>query len=112
MNEGEPQAPSSPEDAYRELQREYLEEVPKAFAELRALIESLRNGDPVLPALKIGFHRLAGSGGSYGFPEISQIARAAEQLASSESSPDQAVGLEEAVRQLEAVRARLAVVGP
>jgi HPt (histidine-containing phosphotransfer) domain-containing protein len=110
MSEGERHAPSSPDGAYRELQREYLEEVPKAFAELRALIESFRRGDPVLPALRIGFHRLAGSGGSYGFPEISQIARAAEQLASS-ASPDQAVGLEEAVRQLEAVRARLAV-GP
>ncbi|HEX2218583.1 MAG TPA: Hpt domain-containing protein [Gemmatimonadales bacterium] len=111
MSEGDRHAPSSPDGAYRELQRGYLEEVPKAFAELRALLESLRRGDPVLPALKIGFHRLAGSGGSYGFPEISQIARAAEQLASAESSPDQAAGLEEAVRQLEVVRARLAT-GP
>jgi HPt (histidine-containing phosphotransfer) domain-containing protein len=108
MSEGEQHAPDAPDGAYRELQREYLREVPQAFAELRSLIESYRRGDPVLPALKTGFHRLAGSGGSYGFPQISEIARAAEQLAATEPSPDQAAGLEGAVRRLEEVWARLA----
>ena len=57
------------DEAYRELQREYLDELPKMFAELRSDIDSFRQGQPVLPALRTGFHRLAGSGGSYGFPE-------------------------------------------
>lgn len=108
MSGGKQHAPDAPDGAYGELQREYLQELPKAFAELRSLIESYRRGDPALPALKTGFHRLAGSGGSYGFPEISEIARAAEQLAATEPSPEQAARLEQALRQLEVVRARLA----
>jgi HPt (histidine-containing phosphotransfer) domain-containing protein len=79
------------EEAYRELQREYLEELPKLFAEL------------VLPALRGRFHRLAGSGGSYGFPEISEIARAAERLVMSDTPPAEAGKLDDAVKRLEAV---------
>lgn len=94
-------------ETYRELQREYLEEVPRAFAELRSLVESFRQGRPVLRALELGFHRLAGSGGSYGYPEISEIARRAEQFAATEPGPEHAGRLEEAVRQMEEVRERL-----
>jgi HPt (histidine-containing phosphotransfer) domain-containing protein len=91
------------DDAYRELQREYLDELPNMFAELRAGIESFRKGEQVLPALRTGFHRLAGSGGSYGFPEISEIARAAERLVALEPSPAEAGRLDDAVKRLEAV---------
>ena len=66
-------------EAYRELQREYLAELPTAIADLRQNIEAMRRGEDVVAELRTGFHRLAGSGGSYGFPEISEIARAAEQ---------------------------------
>ncbi|HWB42724.1 MAG TPA: response regulator, partial [Gemmatimonadales bacterium] len=102
-------------DAYRELQREYLEELPRSFAELRAQIEAFARGEQALPALKTGFHRLAGSGGSYGFPEISEISRAAEHFVATVPAPEEAARLEEAVRRLEAVltvaRARFAA-GP
>jgi diguanylate cyclase (GGDEF)-like protein len=91
------------DDAYRELQQEYLEELPKLFADLRSDIESFRRGEKVLPALRTGFHRLAGSGGSYGFPEISEIARAAERLVMSDPQPDQAGKLDDAVQRLETV---------
>jgi hypothetical protein len=63
------------DEAYRDLQREYLSELPKALADLRRNIEAFRRGEDVSSELKTGFHRLAGSGGSYGFPEISEIAR-------------------------------------
>jgi HPt (histidine-containing phosphotransfer) domain-containing protein len=95
-----------PDDAYRELQREYLQELPTALAELRSNVEALRRGESVAPALKTGFHRLAGSGGSYGFPEISEIARGAEHFVASSPSPTEADKLEDAVRQLEAALAR------
>ncbi len=91
------------DEAYRELQREYLEELPKLFSALRADIDSFRQGAMVLSALRTGFHRLAGSGGSYGFPEISEIARSAERFVMTEPRPDQADKLDEAVKRLEAV---------
>jgi hypothetical protein len=56
------------DDAYRELQREYLDELPVALAEPRGSIEAFRGGESVAPALKTGFHRLAGSGGSLWLP--------------------------------------------
>ncbi len=98
--------------AYRELQMEYLQELPNALAELRGNLEAYRRGESVVPALKTGFHRLAGSGGSYGFPEISEIARAAEQLVAAQAPPGEADRLDDAVRRLESVltvaRARMA----
>ncbi|HEU4526187.1 MAG TPA: diguanylate cyclase [Gemmatimonadales bacterium] len=103
------------EEAYRELQREYLAELPTALGELRELIAALRRGTDVAAELKTGFHRLAGSGGSYGFPEISVIARAAEHQVASSLPPSDAEQLDEAVRRLEAAltvaRAKV-VAGP
>lgn len=90
------------DNAYHELQREYLDELPKMFAELRSDIESFRKGEKVLPALRTGFHRLAGSGGSYGYPEISELARAAERLVMADPPPAQAGKLDDAVKRLEA----------
>lgn len=100
------------DEAYRQLQREYLEALPTALAELRKHIEAFRAGERVIPALRTEFHRLAGSGGSYGFPEISEIARATEQLLFASPPPEAADRLEDAVRRLEAAgtvgRARVA----
>ncbi|HEY9506147.1 MAG TPA: Hpt domain-containing protein, partial [Gemmatimonadales bacterium] len=90
------------DDAYRELQREYLTDLPGALADLHRAIEAHRRGEDVVAALKTGFHRLAGSGGSYGFPEISEIARSAEHLAAASPAPAGADRLDEAMRRLEA----------
>jgi diguanylate cyclase (GGDEF)-like protein len=95
----------SAEQAYRELQQEYLDELPKMFAELRSDIDSFRKGEKVLPALRTRFHQLAGSGGSYDFPEISEIARAAERFIGSDPPPSEAGKLDDAVKRLEAVLA-------
>jgi diguanylate cyclase (GGDEF)-like protein len=90
------------EEAYRELQREYLALLPASLADLRGLVAALRRGEDIIAELKTGFHRLAGSGGSYGFPGISEIARSAEQQVAGSPAESVADQLEEAVHRLEA----------
>lgn len=66
--------------AFDELRREYLAEAPARLTELRKDIEAHRAGEPgALESIRRRFHRLAGSGGSYGFPEISAVARETER---------------------------------
>jgi diguanylate cyclase (GGDEF)-like protein len=68
-----------PDDFFKELQREYLAEAPARLSELRKDLAALRAGEPDAAAsLKSRFHRLAGSGGSYGFGAISAASREAE----------------------------------
>jgi diguanylate cyclase (GGDEF)-like protein len=96
------------DQAFLELQREYLSELPDRLAEIRADIGAFRAGSgEAAGSLKMRFHRLAGSGGSYGFPEISQIAREQEQwIATGPRSTDSA-RLDEAMEQLAAAHRRL-----
>lgn len=78
---------------FEELRREYLAEAPARLGELRKDLDALGNGEPDAAAsLKVRLHRLAGSGGSYGFPEISTIARTTEQWLGEHPKPD-ATGL-------------------
>jgi diguanylate cyclase (GGDEF)-like protein len=66
--------------AFDQLRREYLTEAATRLSELREDTDRFRDGDPdALNALRTRFHRLVGSGGSYGFPEISSVARDAER---------------------------------
>lgn len=66
---------------FLDLQREYLAQLPDRLAELRADLAAFAAGDPAASAsLRTRLHRLAGSGGSYGFPEISATAREMEYL--------------------------------
>ena len=56
------------EKAFDQLRRDYLAESGARLAELRADADAYRAGDAsVLAALRTRFHRLVGSGGSYGF---------------------------------------------
>lgn len=65
--------------AFQELQREYLSAMPARLDELRSDVAEFRAGHRnATDSLKIRLHRLAGSGGSYGFLELSSIAREAE----------------------------------
>lgn len=75
-------------DALAELRREYLFDAPARLAELRKDVAAFRAGeaDAVL-SLTRRFHRLSGSGGSYGFPEISEIARSGERWLKTETPP-------------------------
>jgi diguanylate cyclase (GGDEF)-like protein len=70
-------------DALSELRREYLFEAPGRLAELRKDVAAYRAGEAdAVTSLLRRLHRLAGSGGSYGFPGISALAREGEQLLS------------------------------
>ena len=85
------------DDAFRALRIEYLASLPGRLEELRADVAGLRSGKPDAgAALKVRLHRLAGSGGSYGFVRLSALAREAERwIAANAGSRD--------VRQLEAI---------
>jgi len=93
------------DELFQELRREYLSQSKDRLAELRAGLSALRSGaSGAAAALKTHFHRLAGSGGSYGFPEISVIAKEAELWIATGPPPDQAAvaRLEETIERLEA----------
>ncbi len=66
--------------ALRALRAEYLAEAPQRLAELRAVLaEAISGKTDALEHLARLFHKLAGSGGSYGLPVITEHARAGEQ---------------------------------
>ncbi|MBA3522047.1 MAG: diguanylate cyclase [Gemmatimonadales bacterium] len=92
------------DDPLAALRREYLAGVPARLEELRQDIAAFRGGQKeALASLKIRFHRLAGSGGSYGFPEISAIAREMEQWIATRPAAAEAGRLDEAVARLSRV---------
>ena len=95
---------SADDDLLRELRAEYLAGSDGHIAALRADIAELRNGTPgAATAMRSRLHQLAGSGGSYGFPAISAIAREAEQWLIGAPPPGAIVSrMEEAVGRLEA----------
>jgi HPt (histidine-containing phosphotransfer) domain-containing protein len=99
----------------RGLRRDYLAESAERMAELQGDLARLRGGAAdAAAALKGRLHRLAGSGGSYGFPEVSAIAREAELWLGGGPAPETIVAkMEAAVARLEAEfeRARTAVNG-
>src|SRR5690348_8610451 len=101
--------------AMAELQREYLAEFPERLDELRADISAFRALRPEAAAsLKTRFHRLAGSGGSHGFPEISIVAREMEQWMATKPAPGESPRLDAAVDRLAALfrRAQAALGAP
>ena len=73
-------SPADPlEEALGNLRREYLAESPARLLELRKDYAAILAGErDAAASLKGRFHKLAGSGGSYGFPEISDLARRGE----------------------------------
>lgn len=85
---------------FEELRREYLAEAAARLGELRKDLAALRAGEPdAATSLKIRLHRLAGSGGSYGFPEISAASRATELWIGANPTPD-AAGLSQLERSI------------
>jgi HPt (histidine-containing phosphotransfer) domain-containing protein len=71
--------------ALRELRRGYHAEGPTRVAELQRGLAALRAGeDGAETSLTVLCHRLAGSGGAYGFPQVSTVARELERLLRSE----------------------------
>jgi diguanylate cyclase (GGDEF)-like protein len=77
-------AEAAPEQVDQEilaLQREYLREAPARLNELAKDLTAFRSGEvDALESLRQRFHRLAGSGGSYGFQRVTDVSRAMEHL--------------------------------
>jgi HPt (histidine-containing phosphotransfer) domain-containing protein len=89
-------------DPILDLQREYLAELPGMLLLIRSEIDRFRHGDSGAAAgLRTRFHRLAGSGGSYGFPRISAVAREIEQWLRTDPHPSEAARMDAAVTKLE-----------
>jgi len=89
------------DEAMLGLQREYLAGFPERLEELRTDIAAFRALRPEAAAsLRLRFHRLAGSGGSYGFPEISVVAREMEQWMADKPAPGEAPRLDQAIDRL------------
>lgn len=66
----------------RALRREYLADSTQRVEELRQIRGRLSRGERgALTEFRQAFHRLAGSGGSYGFPLVSTRSREGERLA-------------------------------
>jgi diguanylate cyclase (GGDEF)-like protein len=87
--------------AFLELQREYLSTMPARLDELRSDVAEFREGHRnATDSLRTRLHRLAGSGGSYGFLEVSSIAREAEHWLSRNPPPGDAEQLAAIVDRL------------
>jgi HPt (histidine-containing phosphotransfer) domain-containing protein len=66
----------------QQLRREYLLDSAKRLDELRQLATRLAANDrTALAGLHQALHRLAGSGGSYGFPAVTSTSREGERVA-------------------------------
>lgn len=69
-------------EVLRGLRRDYLRDSVARVAELEALLRDVAaGGTPAMDALRRALHKLAGSGGSYGFDEISRVSREGEHTA-------------------------------
>ncbi|MEO8478638.1 MAG: diguanylate cyclase [Gemmatimonadota bacterium] len=103
------------DDPLVQLQWEYIREAPERLAELRKDLAAFRAGEPdALDSLKTRFHRLAGSGGSYGLPRVTEVARIAEQriMTAPKPTPQDADVFEQALLDLkEAFDASSELVG-
>jgi HPt (histidine-containing phosphotransfer) domain-containing protein len=102
-----------PEDeldpALEQLRREYLVQGSAHLAALRRGIAAFAAGAAAAATgLRAQFHNLAGSGGAYGFPEISAVAREMELwLATAPTAdPDAAAHLAQGLSRLDAAFAR------
>jgi hypothetical protein len=95
---------TEPDDPILDLQREYLAELPGMLLLIRSEIDRFRQGDPGAAAsLRTRFHRLAGSGGSYGFPDISTVAREIEHWLGTDPPAGEAPRMDSAVTRLEEI---------
>jgi diguanylate cyclase (GGDEF)-like protein len=91
------------DQAFQQLRREYLTTMPSRLDELRSDIARVRAGAPdAASSLKARLHRLAGSGGSYGFQDLSRIAREAERGLADLPSAGDAVALDALMERLTA----------
>lgn len=88
--------------AFQALQLEYLASLPERLAEIRGDVAGFKAGHGgAIDSLKVRLHRLAGSGGSYGFLDLSSLAREAQHRLSRFPAPGDADQLEALVDRME-----------
>src|ERR1044072_5641520 len=63
------------EDLVQSLQKEYLESLPEKIARIKIQIEASDAGN-----LRESFHKLKGTGRTYGLPEVSELAELTEKI--------------------------------
>lgn len=89
------------QDPFKQLQIKYIDSMDGKVADLQeayaAIIDSGWSIDK-LEDYRLQVHRLAGSGGSYGFPEVSELSVKLEQLLLAFTAGDQA---NESIQQIE-----------
>ncbi|HEY3934983.1 MAG TPA: diguanylate cyclase [Gemmatimonadales bacterium] len=93
------------DEALSALRRDYLRDAPERLAELRKDLAAFRAGEPdALDSLRQRFHRLAGSGGAYGFPRVTVVAREMEHgiLTPPIPTPQDADRFDQAIHDLRA----------
>lgn len=82
-----------------ELRREFLGEAREKVEEMQSTVDSADRGSPTLDRLAYLAHQLKGSGGSYGYPQISddasELEKAVESLVSQNGN---GASLEEKIR--------------
>ncbi|MBT3352120.1 MAG: hypothetical protein HOC91_18085 [Nitrospinaceae bacterium] len=81
MDYPDPSLPESMREALTALKKEYLSRWPEKNERLETLLAQITDQQGSGDALKdfrMEFHKLAGSGGSYGMPEITETSREAE----------------------------------
>ena len=67
--------------ALRPLRADYLADPPGKVAELWRVLARVQNGErAAVRELRTLLHHLAGSGGAYGLPSVTESARKAEQV--------------------------------
>lgn len=94
----------------RELHRQYAKELPQWINDIRRLWQTLEAGDDaVRPDLLRLVHRLGGSGATFGFPEITHLARRLEELL--DTGPDTVLPVNEVEATLEALERQMPASG-
>jgi diguanylate cyclase (GGDEF)-like protein len=87
--------------AFQQLRHEYLASMPARLDELRSDVAGFRAGAPQAAiSLQNKLHRLAGSGGSYGFSELSKVAREAEHWLGAGPSPADSAELDAFIERI------------
>ncbi len=82
--------PDLTDEIFQQLRQEYLAEAPGRLDELRKdLAAACANEPEALASLRSRFHKLAGSGGSYGFQAITDASRAGEHWLIDNPDPDE-----------------------
>jgi HPt (histidine-containing phosphotransfer) domain-containing protein len=86
-----------PPEVLAELRAEYLNSCPEILSEIK---NAAAKSD--WPSVEHHFHRFAGSGKTFGLPEVTDVARAIEYYIQKNSTPSPKV-MDEAIRLFESI---------